>query len=457
MIYTLASLFSRGLAVITMPIFTRLMPPAEIGVVDLYNSWHAMIAVVASLSLTSGGFSLAMREFKEERDQYISSSLTLTSGIALLLGLIYCLAPEFWNNLMKMPTGLMVLLVVHLLLSPAYDFWLLRQRYEYHYKAAGAVTFLCALAASAVSVCAVVSAANRGITQLGTVRLYANYGVLLSVALFFWVRSFLRGRTFCSMRFWKFSLAISIPLIGNAFATQILSVSDRVMIRSLVNAEVVGIYSTLYTVSSLSLLVWSSINASFVPYLFENLDKPEKKDSIDSIAIKLLSAFSAVAFLMTAVAPEIVKILATEKYYEAIYIMPPIAAGVFLTSVTNMYSNVLIYHKQTKYIMISTATAAAVNIVLNYFCIRLFGYGAAAYTTLIAYIIHAAIQGVVSCRIHKRLTGGSVYNTGKVVRQSILTIVLCLLCLLLYGHTLLRYMAVGAAAVLLVVKFRPRQ
>lgn len=45
-------------------------------------------------------------------------------------------------------------------------------------------------------------------------------------------------------------------------------------------------------------------------------------------------------------APEIVRILATKEYYEAIYIMPPIAAGVFLTSVSNMYSNLLIYHKK---------------------------------------------------------------------------------------------------------------
>ena len=37
-----------------------------------------------------------------------------------------------------------------------------------------------------------------------------------------------------------------------------------------------------------------------------------------------------IVVLITYLAPEIVRILATEEYYEGIYIMPPIAAGVFL-------------------------------------------------------------------------------------------------------------------------------
>ena len=134
-------------------------------------------------------------------------------------------------------------------------------------------------------------------------------------------------------------------MIGNSIATQILSVSDRTMISKMVGNSAVGIYSTLYTVSSLSLIIWQAINASFIPFLYENLEKPEKRNEIKSLASKLLAAFAVIAFVLTMMAPEIVRILATNEYYEAIYIMPPIAAGVFLTSVSNMYSNVLIYLK----------------------------------------------------------------------------------------------------------------
>ena len=81
-VYTVASFLTRGLAIFTVPVFTRMMSTSEIGVVNLYNSWFSMISVVTTLALTSGGFQLAMKEFRNERDQYVSSVLTLTTGMA---------------------------------------------------------------------------------------------------------------------------------------------------------------------------------------------------------------------------------------------------------------------------------------------------------------------------------------------------------------------------------------
>ena len=441
-VYTLSSLFSKGLAIITVPIFTRLMSTGEIGVVNLFNSWYSMISVVATLALTSGGFQLSLKEFKNERDQYVSSVLSLTSLVAVLLAIIYGLKPQFWNNITGLSTGLMLLMLLELFLSPAQQFWLLRQRYEYKYKVVAIVTFSSALLAAVVSVWAVIHGSNTG-GNLGEIRLYANYAVLLTVSLVLWILTFIKGRTLYNKQYWKFSLALSIPLIGNSIATQILSVSDRTMISKMVGNSEVGIYSTLYTVSSLSLIIWQAINSSFIPYLYDNLEKPEKRDEIKSLATKLLVAFSIVAFILTMMAPEIVKILATEEYYKAIYIMPPIAAGVFLTSVSNMYSNVLIYHKKTNYIMISSSVAAIVNLILNYFGIRMFGYLAAAYTTLIAYIILGTMQAVISERVHRKAVGDkkdSVYDTKTILILSVITIVCCILCLVLYSKTILRYL-----------------
>ena len=85
-VYTLSSVISRGLAIVSMPIFTRIMSTADIGVVNLYTSWYSMISIISTLALTSGGYSLAMKEFEGERDAYESSILTLTSLMALLIG-----------------------------------------------------------------------------------------------------------------------------------------------------------------------------------------------------------------------------------------------------------------------------------------------------------------------------------------------------------------------------------
>ena len=153
-------------------------------------------------------------------------------------------------------------------------------------------------------------------------------------------------------------------------------------------------------------------------------------------------------------APEIVLVLATKEYYNAIYIMPPICAGIFLISLSNMNTNVLIYHKKTKFIMISSCVAATVNVILNYFGIKMFGYMAAAYTTLIAYMILALMQGVVSTRVHRKTVGdekATVYDMKYIYMLAVVTIVLCTSCILLYQHTILRYCIIAVLIVLAVV------
>ena len=69
-VYTVSSVFTRGLAIITLPIFTRLMTVDQIGVVNIFNSWYSLLSVFATLSLTSGGFAVAMKEYCDRRNEY---------------------------------------------------------------------------------------------------------------------------------------------------------------------------------------------------------------------------------------------------------------------------------------------------------------------------------------------------------------------------------------------------
>ena len=84
-VYTLSTVFSRGLAIITVPIFTRLMTTDQIGEVNLYNSWYSLISVVATLSLTSGGYSVAIiRAIKDVSDSTEDWYWSLLSGYSFI-------------------------------------------------------------------------------------------------------------------------------------------------------------------------------------------------------------------------------------------------------------------------------------------------------------------------------------------------------------------------------------
>jgi hypothetical protein len=285
--YTFASLFSKGLAFVTVPIFTRIMSTSEMGTVNLYNSWQSILTVVATLSLTYGGYMVALKEYEHERDRYESSVLTLTTFTSIVFFAVYSVAPNFWSRILGLDKSLLLLMLVGFLLLPATEFWLARQRYEYKYKAATLVTIGSAIVASALSIVAVLYMRGSGKAAEG--RLFANYAVLYAVALVLWVYIMVRGRKFISMRYWKFSLALSVPLIANQFATQILNNSGRVMIGWFVDNSAVGIYGTLSSVSTVSAIVWSAINSSFIPLLLDNKDInifEDGKESRDFIHVK---------------------------------------------------------------------------------------------------------------------------------------------------------------------------
>lgn len=443
-VYTFASLCSKGLAIITVPIFTRLMTTEEIGTVNLYNSWHAMIAAVATLSLTSGGYMVALKEFEKERDQYQSSVLTLTSLVSCLLFLVYSIAPGFWSRVLGLDQALILLLLIGFLFSPATEFWLARQRYEYRYKAAAVITIGSAVLASALSVLVILYLHKQGSHYVAQGRLFANYSILYGVACVLWFMIMLRGRTFISMRFWKFSLALSLPLIANSLATQVLNTSDRLMISKLVNNAAVGIYGTLSSISSISAIVWGAINTSFIPFLYKNIENDKGKVEIKHLAKVLLGFYAVVCVLITFAAPEIVQILATKEYYAAIFIMPPIAAGIFQNAISNMYSNVLLYHKRSVYILIATVIAAVVNVVLNAIFIPI-NYMAAAYTTLFAHVVLAELQMYTARKMHFKVTKTkeTVYDDKGIIAIQVAAILVCIMAIPLYQFTLLRYAVIG--------------
>lgn len=453
-VFMFATIFTRGLAIITTPIFTRIMTSEQIGEVNLFSSWYSMISVIATLSLTSGGFPIALKEFKDDRDKYVSSVLSLTSLISIIIAAIYFIAPSFWNEITGLPTGLMILMLIGFLVAPARDFWLNRQRYEYKYKLPGLVTILSALVASALSIVVVLYLNRLGFDKVAEGRIYANYIIVFSVAAIIWAYTLWKGKILYNAVYWKFSLKLSIPLVGYSVASQILNVSDRIMISSMVGNSEVGIYSTLYTVSSLSLMVWSALNSSFTPYMYQNIENRNHK--IKEISFAMISLYGVLAILLVFCAPEIVKILATAEYYEAIYIMPPIAAGVYLTAISNLYSNVLVYLKDTKYIMLSSIIAAGTNIILNALAIPVFGYMAAAYTTMISYIIMALLLVHWAKKEYVKNIGSldMVYDNKKNILISVLVILITLSGLLFYRNIVLRYICILCMTIIGIILLR---
>lgn len=435
-IYVIVGFINKGIGIITVPVFTRLLTTEEMGTVTTWISWMTILLPIASLSLSSSSLIIAMNEFRTSRDQYESSTLCLSTLSSLICAIVYFLFRKQLNSLFTLTTPLMFFMILYLAFSPAMEMWMVRQRYEYNIKNMTIVTLASNLSAAIIGVIFVLLLNDSG-KDLGKVRIYATYTILIAFGIFFYFRILKTGRTIYNSKYWKFALKVSVPLIFHTLAKNILDVSDRTMISMYCGKSAAGIYGTIYSISSLSLIVWNSINNAFVPYLYERLET-DSKDSvvtIKKITNIVLIVYAVACIGLTAIAPEIVHILTTEDYYDAVYIIPALSAGIFLTSVYNLFADVILYHKKSTIVMCATIIATVVNVILNAIFIQLIGYQAAAYTTLVSFIILAVAQGVAMRKIHKK----DLYNVKFVLMISVVVLVGCMSFNFIYNYTVIRY------------------
>jgi O-antigen/teichoic acid export membrane protein len=83
--------------------------------------------------------------------------------------------------------------------------------------------------------------------------------------------------------------------------------------------------------------------------------------------------------------------LINSEYWEALGIVPIILAAYYFNGVFTNITSAFYITKNTKYLPMAVGTAAIFNIISNIIFIPIFGYIAAAYNTLFAYLISAAI------------------------------------------------------------------
>ncbi len=446
LVFAIASFATSGINYLTTPIFTRLLSGAEYGTVAVYNSYYSIIRVFASLTLIFPGIlNVGLYDHSDNRWKYLSSMLGITSLCTLLLGVLYALFPGVWQNLLGLDHSLLVLMLLSCFALPATTFWTSKQRYEYRYQVTFFVSVGSAVLAQLVSILAVLYADQN----LDQVRLWSAGLVNIGVGLVLFGYILKQGKTFVDLPLWKQTALVALPLIPHYLGGELLSSMDKIMIDRMVGATEAGIYALAAILSAIGILLWRALSVMFNPFVNAKLGSREFGKIREAVK-PLMLVVGILCVIAALAAPEIIRILATEEYLPGIYVVPPVAAGIFIHAMYDTFAAVSFFHKKSTHIMTATLTAAAVNLVGNYVCIRYFGYIAAGYTTLLSNLTLTAMH----YRNARRIEREEIYDPGFSLRSIALVTAGCLLCNLLYPFTWIRYGLILALLALIVIKRR---
>ncbi len=440
--YMIIKVFEKGVAVVSIPIFTRLLSQEQYGLISVYSSWMGLLSAIVVLGFPAGAFNVGLVDFDNDKNKFTSSLLGLTSLLSIIFALFVVVFNNSLSNFMNLPSILLYVMAVQIFFTPAKGFWLLKERFDYRYKLSMVVVIGSGILSLLLSFVAIISVeSNQGIAKvIGS----AVAATIINIIIY--INLLVKGKRIFDLKYWKYGFLFNLPLIPHYLSNLILSQSDKIMISKFSGNVDVSIYAIMYSAASIITIVWASINASLIPWTLKNLSK-NNFEYIKKVTrpILIICALTSLGFI--SLAPELIRIFAPPSYYEGIYIVPPITLGIYYTFVYSLFVNVEYYHKKTAFISIASIGAAVINVVLNLILIPVYGYMAAAYTTLIAYIFYTILH-YYAMRITEK---NSVYDMKFIVILSFMLTLSSFAMMRIYDYPLLRYASILVGLLILVI------
>ena len=436
----------RCVSLITTPIFTRLLTTTQYGQYTAYTSWMNIITMITTFNLAYAVFNKGMSKYPDDRDGYTSSMLGTTTVLTAIWLLVYLCFHKYINSITELSTDLMILMFVEILFYQSISFWTLRQRYEYRYRSVIFITLATVILNAIIGIAAVYLSTERGIARIIS---SALVNTAFGVAIFILV--FAKGKKFLVKEYVKFAVVFNIPLIPHYLSTYILEQADRIMIQKMCGLSDVGVYGVAYSIGLVMKIFTTSINQSLTPWEYQSLEE-KRFDNIrkKTTPIMMIVVIALLAFML--IVPEAMRILVSEQYYEAIYVIPSVTASVFFLFTYNWYSNIEFYYDANKFTMIMSSIGAVLNIILNYIFINIFGYIAAGYTTLACYVIFSLGHFAYSQHVAEKNEGQKIFDPKVILGISLFMIFSSVAITMTYRITLVRYCLIVLVVVVAIIK-----
>lgn len=444
--FTICNFLQRGTAFITVPIFTRLLTTEEYGICNIYFAWFDIFLMFTSLKIPYEGLNNGLIRYEKEKDGYTSSMVGLIAVLTVGMGGIYFLFHTWIDRITGLSGMLMVFMFIQLLFNPPLMLWTNRERFEFRYRLPAAVTMISTVLNLMITVGAVLNTEYKAEARIiASAAVQTFFGMILAVALI------KKGRLVFRKEYWKFALNFNLPLIFYYVSQVILSQSDRVMINYFQGSGKAAVYSVAYSAATIIQLVVSAVNGSFCPWMYKKI-KAGEFQRIRSVATVLCLMVAGATLLLSVLAPDLIRILATEEYKAAIWIISPVSASVYFIFLYMLFANVEMYYGENGGISVVSIVCSIVNLVLNAIFIPVFGYIAAGWTTLISYILLTVLHYVLmkrACRVQK--VEENIFFEKQLLIISSGVVLTALIILFLYKTEWLRYLTVLAAVTSLIL------
>ncbi len=389
----ISTIVRTGIGIFALPVFAKLLGTSQYGKYNVYLSWFNVLTCVIALGCGQG-IQTGMYAFKDSYNRFRSSIFlggTCMCLVSTAVGLvIYNFLAPFFN----LPFLVYVLLFIEATASFVIGFSNIAWIYEKKAHLNMMVTLVLLFSTTILSLLLILKWPwNQDSLYLGRVIGIAAPNII--VAIIIWISIFFKQPTGFVKRYWSYSFAFGVPTMFHLLSHQVLTSSDRIMMeRFSISDSEIGIYSFFYTFVSILSAILGALNNSWVPFLYEDLNKKDYARLNKRVGY-YAQVFTVLSCGFILLSREVGAFFADQEYWPGIPLIPILVIVVYCTFMYQFPVNYEFFKGKPKIIAFGTLFAAGENIIINAILIPRHGMYGAVIATLISYITLAIVHIVI--------------------------------------------------------------
>ena len=434
--YIVGNFAIKGLNFLSVSVFTRIMSVDSYGLYNTYLVYESLMTALMSLGLNNT-VKPAKYHFLSDFDSYLKSVTVYTFMSSMIFGLILVISYPFLGTTYF---GFVVLVFVWICATGncLSNIFIQKCIIENRYKLYILIEFMFNIPQIVLSVILIKNFPGLDSYDNRLIGHTIPMIFLLMICIIFLMKS---GKF--NINYKKYSVSMGLPMVVSSMSSTILTQSDRIIISIYCGSTKTGLYSGINYISSILYIFMLSIQNVWDQWFYKKINNNAVEEIRRKMKWYVLSFTGAVCCLM-ATGPEIVKVFLAPAYMESIYALIPLVLSWMFVFLYTLVSSIELVNRKSIYIAVGTGIGAAVNIILNLIFVPVYGYIAAAYTTLFSY----GVILVYHLLVERKICRSGAYSLRLLIFSVVVSVGFGVLCNSALNMPIVRY---GAIVILVVI------
>jgi O-antigen/teichoic acid export membrane protein len=387
-VYSFGNLLSKGVMFLLLPLYTRVLQPADYGKLELVYLIGSILSMLYGLRVELGYnriyFSSTDAAFR--KSLFATGQLfSLCCGIVLSL-LIFSNTGWFASVIFEFPEGALYLRLIAIVTTLEVLTHIPMNNLRIRHKAKRYVAFNVIRLILVTSLTVYFVAFMRiGVTGVLLAKIIGDITVLALLQY--------ETRKEYSMAFvadqLKMMLAFSVFLIPSNLSALVLNMSNRYFLQEYQTLEDVGLYSLGAKLAGIiPFLFTEPVKQAFGPYLFEQINEPAKcKSTLADFSRVFFVGLAIVALAISMFSRELIEVMSDISYAGSHNVVFVLSVSYLFLGLSGIIVMGIHITKKTWVIAMIWPVSAASNILFNIWLIPMYGRMGAAYATLFSVVV----------------------------------------------------------------------